>query len=180
MPDPAPGRDEDPRERDRLLRERVLALLDGGTAHLRARDVLAKFPVRRAGEILPGLAHSAWQLLEHLRIAQRDILDFAEDRDYRELAWPADYWPKAPAPPTATAFRGSASAFLADLKRCQRLVRDRSIDLLAELPNGSGALWLQQVFLVASHNAYHLGQLLQVRRALEASEDPDPEPRGKR
>lgn len=156
------------RQRDRVLRQRVLALLDGGNARATARDVLARFPARRCGERPPGFAHSAWQLLEHLRIAQADILAFCTERDYRQPAWPADYWPPEPAPPSTAAFGQSAKAFLADLRRCQAIVRDRGTDLLGPLPHQADVTWLQELLLVANHNAWHLGQLMLLRRVLEA------------
>lgn len=149
------------------LRSHVLALLDGGGAHPRARDVLRGFPRRHAGERPAGLAHSAWELLEHLRIAQHDILRYGLDPEYRSPEWPQAYWPKSPKPPNAAAWDRSAKAFLADLRACQRIARDRRIDLLASLPHAKGVSWLQELILVADHNAWHLGQLMQLRRALE-------------
>jgi hypothetical protein len=153
---------------DAILRRQVLTLLDGGRAHARARDVLARFPKRRCGERPPGFAHSAWQLLEHLRIAQRDILDFCMEARHRSPEWPDGYWPKSAAPRNAAAWDASARAFLGDLRACVALVRGRNIDLLADLPHVEGVTWLQELFLVADHNSWHLGQLLQLRRVLEA------------
>jgi hypothetical protein len=151
----------------RALRSHVVALLDGGGAHPRARDVLRGFPRRHAGERPAGLAHSAWELLEHLRIAQHDILRYGLDPRYRSPEWPQGYWPKGPKPPSAAAWNRSAKAFLADLRSCQAIARDRRIDLLAPLPHAKSATWLQEFILVADHNAWHLGQLMQLRRALE-------------
>ncbi|MBI5431476.1 MAG: DinB family protein [Planctomycetes bacterium] len=150
------------------LRAHALAMLDGGGAHARARDVLRGFPRRHADLRLPGFAHSAWELLEHLRIAQRDLLHFGLDPDFRSPKWPRGFWPSTPAPASASAWQASARAFLADLKACQRLARDRHVDLLAPLAHSPDTTWFFQLMLVADHNAYHLGQLMQLRRALES------------
>ncbi len=157
---------------DRHLRHLVLTLLDGGKAHARASAVLERFPVQSAGRRLPGCAHSAWELLEHLRIAQRDILEYCTDPDYAAPQWPAGYWPPSPTPRTAAAFRASARAFLADLAECTRIVKNRRRDLFADLPNVPGVTWLQELFLIANHNSYHLGQLLLLRRMLAAAAPP--------
>jgi hypothetical protein len=153
---------------DAALRAHVVAVLDGGGAHARAREVLRGFPRRDVGVRLPGFAHSAWELLEHLRIAQNDILFFGLEPGYRSPKWPQGYWPKRPEPPSSAAWGDCARAFVADLRACQRIARDRQIDLLAPIPHASDATWLQELLLVADHNAYHLGQLMQLRRGLEA------------
>lgn len=153
---------------DPAVRAHVLAVLDGGGAHARAGEVLRDFPRREAGRRLPGFAHSAWELLEHLRIAQNDILRFGLEPRYRSPKWPRGYWPKHPEPPNPAAWPDSSRAFLADLRACQRIARDRRIDLLAPLVHAPDATWLHELLLVADHNAYHLGQLMQLRRALES------------
>ena len=150
------------------LRQTVLVLLDGGRAHLRARDVLKGFPQRLRGARPPGFPHSPWQLLEHLRIAQHDILRFCVDPKHRSPKWPAGYWPEQSSPRDDAAWQRSARSFLADLRACARVARDRRVDLLAPLAHTDGVSWLQQLFLVADHNAYHLGQLMQLRRVLAA------------
>jgi len=152
---------------EQALRRQVLFLLDGGRAHLRARTVLAAFPRKLCGVRPPGFLHSGWQLLEHLRIAQADLLAFCKDPKHRSPKWPEGYWPKA-APRTPAAWQSSARAFLADLGTCLRVVRDRRVDLLASLPHTDGVSWLQELFLVATHNSYHLGQLMQLAHVLEA------------
>jgi hypothetical protein len=149
------------------LRETVLLLLDGGRAHARARDVLKGFPRRGRGARPPGFAHSGWQLLEHLRIAQHDILRYCLDAKHRSPKWPEGFWPRRPEPADAAAWQRSARSFLAGLRECQRIVRDRRIDLVAPLPH-IGVSWLHELLLIADHNAWHLGQLMQLRRALEA------------
>jgi hypothetical protein len=149
------------------LRQHVLNLLDGGRAHMRAREVLAGFPARKRGARPRGFQHSAWQLLEHLRLAQRDILQYCRDKEHESPAWPEGFWPKASAPPDGKAWDRSARAFLADLRSCQRVAKERRTDLLAEIPH-AGVSWLHELLLIADHNSWHLGQLLQLRRALEA------------
>jgi hypothetical protein len=153
---------------DRALRDEVLALLDGGRAHARAADVLKGFPRARAGERLRGFAHSAWELLEHLRIAQRDILRYGLEPGHRSPPWPRGFWPRKPAPPDPRAWTRSSRAFLSDLQACGRIARDRGIDLLAPIAHAGGTNWLHGLCLIADHNAYHLGQLMLLRRALEA------------
>lgn len=150
------------------LRTHVLALLDGGGAHPRAAEVLRAFPRRDLGVRQPGFAHSAWELLEHLRIAQNDILRFGLEPRYRSPKWPQGYWPEHSGPPSPRAWGSSARSFLEDLRACRRIARNRRIDLLAPLPHAPEATWLQELQLVADHNAWHLGQLMQLRRAVEA------------
>ena len=147
------------------LRQHVQTLLDGGRAHMRAREVLAGFPVKKRGARPRGFQHSAWQLLEHLRIAQRDILQYCRDKDHESPPWPEGFWPKTPAPPDGKAWDRSVRAFLADLRSCQREAKNRK-DLLAAIPH-AGVSWLHELLLIADHNAWHLGQVLQLRRALE-------------
>jgi hypothetical protein len=154
---------------DAELRSQIATLLDGGAAHARASDILRGFPRARLGERLPGFTHSAWELLEHLRIAQKDILRFCLEPRYRSPAWPKGYWPKQPAPPNAQAWTRSSRSFLADLRTCLRIARDRRTDLLAPFPHSPDATWLYELCLVADHNAYHLGQLMLLRRALESA-----------
>ncbi|MCE9592604.1 MAG: DinB family protein [Planctomycetes bacterium] len=153
---------------DSALRAHVLAILDGGGAHARAREVLRGFPWRKVGVRAPGFAHSAWELLEHLRIGQNDIVRFGLEPRYRSPKWPSGYWPKSPEPPSRSAWSDSARSFLADLGACRRIARDRRVDLLAPIAHSPDATWLYELLLVADHNAYHLGQLMQLRRALEA------------
>lgn len=150
------------------LRQHVVTLLDGGKAHARAGDVLATFPADRCGERPRGAQHSGWQLLEHLRIAQRDILEYARKPDWVSPPWPEGYWPESPKPPSAAAWAKSSKSFLADLRAGVRVARDPGIDLLADIPH-CGVSWLRELLLVADHNAWHLGQLVQLQRQLEST-----------
>jgi hypothetical protein len=112
--------------------------------------------------------YSAWQLLEHLRIAQHDILDFCRNPHYTEMKWPDDYWPSSPTPPSARAWNESIRQFRADRDGLRELALDRSIDLNAKIPHGSGQTYLREIVLVADHTAYHVGELVLLRRLLGA------------
>ncbi len=149
------------------LRDEVALLLDGGKAHARAKDVLAAFPAERCGERPRGQQHSAWQLLEHARIAQRDLLEYGRNAGWVSPPFPDGYWPKAAKPPDATAWAKCQKAFLADLRACLRIARDPGVDLLAPIPH-CGVNWLRELLIVADHNAWHLAQILQLQRRLEA------------
>jgi hypothetical protein len=149
-----------------LLREHVLELLSGGHAHVSFDEVVANLPAKLQGEKPAGLPHSAWMLLEHMRIAQWDILDFSRNPNYRMLKWPEDYWPKDSAPPSSTAWEKSVESFQHDLGAMKELVRNPDTDLFAPIAWGEGQTILREALLVADHNSHHLGQLIDVRRLL--------------
>lgn len=151
---------------DQALRKHVVALLDGGQAYATFDDIVGVFPARQRGEIPKGLPHSAWMLLEHMRIAQWDILDFSRNPKYKAMKWPDDYWPKAPAPPNVVAWDKSVKSFHEDLDAMKALVTDPKTDLFAKLSWGEGQTVLREALLVADHNSHHLGQLIDVRRLL--------------
>ena len=151
---------------DQALRKHVLALLDGGQAYTTFDDIVADFPAQQRGEIPKGLPHSAWMLLEHMRIAQWDILDFSRNPKYESMKWPDDYWPKTPAPPNAAAWDKGVKSFHDDLDAMKKLVSDPTTDLFAKIPWGEGQTVLREALLVADHNAHHLGQLIDMRRLL--------------
>jgi hypothetical protein len=129
---------------------------------------VANLPVDARGRTPAGLPYSPWQLLEHLRIAQHDILDFCRNPDYRELSWPDDYWPAAAAPPFAAAWDESIRQFREDRAALQALARDSAVDLGARIPHGTGQTYLRELLLAADHAAYHVGELIVVRRLLGA------------
>ena len=160
-------------DRDALLREHVLYLLRGGGAHLDIEKAIADIPAESRGKRPDGIPHSPWRLLEHLRICQWDILEYSRDPDHVSPEFPGGYWPDGDAPPDEAAWDKSVEAFRADLQAMQDLVADPDVDLLEEIPHGlPGHTILREALLVADHNAYHLGQLVIVRRALGAwSED---------
>jgi len=153
---------------DKALRDHLLYLLRGEGAHVGIDKTLAGLPPDLRGKQAPGLPHTIWQLLEHLRLAQWDILEFSRDRGHVSPAWPEGYWPESAAPPDDAAWERSIEAFQKDLKAMQDLVADPATDLYAKIPWGDGQTILREALLVADHNAYHLGQIVSVRQALGA------------
>lgn len=136
-------------------------------AHLTFDEAVTGFPAELRGRKPDGAPHTPWQLLEHLRIAQWDILDFSRNPKYQEMKWPEDYWPKTAAPPDAEAWDKSVEQFRQDLDTLVDLISDPAADLTARLPHGSGQTLLREALLVADHNSYHLGQLVYARKTLE-------------
>ena len=157
-----------PRNLDRALREHLVNLLDSRGAHVSTEHVLGDFPAELRGVRPEGLPFTAWRLLEHLRIAQWDILEFSRDAQHVSPEFPKGYWPDSDAPPDAAAWDRSIQAFQADLRAMMRLVKNRSTDLTARIRHGDGQTILREALLVADHNAYHLGQLVMLRRLLGA------------
>lgn len=153
---------------DRSLRKHLLELLDGGQAHATFDQVVDDFPAKLRGEVPKGLPHSPWMLLDHMRAAQWDILEFSRNPKYKALKWPDDYWPKDPAPPKTDAWQKCVKSFRDDLAALKKLVSDPKTDLFAKIPWGDGQTILREAMLAADHNAYHLGQLLDLRRLLGA------------
>ena len=153
-------------DRDALLRQHLLELLAGGHAHATFDAAVKNLPVPLRGKRPRGAEHSPWEVLEHLRIAQWDILEFSRDARHRSPAWPSGYWPATPAPPGKNAWDKSVRAFRHDLKTLRELVANPSTDLYARIPHGDGQTLLREILLVADHNAYHLGELVLVRRLL--------------
>lgn len=150
------------------LREQLAHVLDWEEAHAGFGAAVANLPPALRGKAPAGLPYSPWQLLEHMRITQADILEFCRSPRYTEKAWPKDYWPAEAEPPSAKAWDESIAAYRRDCEAMAALARDDSVDLLAKVPNGSGQTFLREVLLVADHNAYHLGELIVVRRLLGA------------
>ncbi len=155
-------------DRDALLRQHLLNLLTGGNAHADFETAIGDIAPAPRGKRPKGAAHSLWEVLEHMRIAQWDILEFSRDPAHRSPDWPGGYWPATPAPPNATAWDKSVRAFRRDLKAMCALVADPSTDLHARIPHGDGQTILREALLVADHNSYHLGELIVVRRLLGA------------
>lgn len=151
---------------DKEIREHVSKVLDWGDAHADFEAVLDGIPPAQRGVQPDGLPYSAWQLLEHLRLAQLDIYDFCVNAKYTQMKWPDDYWPKSPEPPSDAAWDKSLEGYRRDLEKLQALAMDTSIDLTARIPHGEGQTYLRELLLVADHTAYHLGQLVLVRRLL--------------
>jgi uncharacterized damage-inducible protein DinB len=151
---------------DASFRDHLRRLLDWEEARAGFDAAVADVPSHMRGTVPPGLSHSLWQLVEHIRIAQHDILDFCRNALYEEMTWPDDYWPRGPAPPSDTAWQKSLSGVRADRAALQELAGDRSLDLTARIPHGSGQTYLRELLLVADHTAYHVGQIVAVRQLL--------------
>ena len=150
------------------LRKHVIYLLNEGGAHVTFDAAVARFPAAARGKKPKGAPHTAWQLVEHMRIAQWDILEFSRNAAHVSPKFPEGYWPKSEAPPTDRAWNESLRRFRADLEAMAALVSDPKTDLLARIPHGNGQTILREALLVADHNAYHLGQLVILRRLLGA------------
>ena len=149
---------------DKALREHLLELVKGGGAHAKFDDAVADLPDDLRGKKVEGLPYTFWMVLEHMRIAQWDILDFSVNPKYKAMKWPDGYWPKTEAPPSAAAWNNSIKEFKKDLKAMQDLVANPKTDLYAKILWGEGQTVLREALLVADHNAYHLGQLVTLRR----------------
>jgi len=156
-----------PKQETVSLRKTLAELLRMKGAHLSLHDAVSDFPPALRGAKPAGAPHTAWQLLEHMRLAQEDILDFSRNPKYKERTFPDDYWPATEAPPNEQAWGKSIETFDDDLKQLQELVADTKHDLLAIIPHGTGQTLLREALLVADHNAYHLGQLMFLRKILE-------------
>lgn len=150
---------------DQALREHLRKLLDWEDAHISFDQAVEGVDPKNRGEVPAGHAHSLWQLLEHLRRCQFDILDFCRNPKYEERSMD-EYWPPTVAPPTDGAWLESVAAFRADREEMKKLAIDSGIDLFARIPHGSGQTYLRELILVADHNAYHVGQFVTARRAL--------------
>jgi hypothetical protein len=151
------------------LREQLSRLLNWTDAHVGFDAAVADIPADLRGRQPPGVPYSPWQLLEHLRLAQHDILDFCVNANYKELLkWPDDYWPSSPLPTSPAAWDESINQFRRDRKALQELAADPTVDLTARIPHGQGQTFLRELVLVADHSAYHVGQLVLVRRLLGA------------
>jgi len=150
------------------LRKHLVYLLGDGGAHVNFDAAISRFPAVQRGARIAGAPHTAWQLLEHLRIAQWDILEFSRNPMHVSPKFPDGYWPRTDAPPTTRAWNESVRAFRRDLRAMIRLVSNPKIDLIAPIPHGDGQAILREALLVADHNAYHIGQLVLLRRLLDA------------
>src|SRR5271166_2748594 len=155
-------------DRDACLREHLVELLTGGHAHATFDAAVKNLPASLQGKRPKGAEHSPWQLLEHLRIAQWDILDFSRNPEYKTKEWPKEYWPETAALHDPKAWDESVEAFHGDLKAMCDLVEDEKTDLFAKIPHGDGQTILREALLLADHNAYHLGELVLLRRLLGA------------
>lgn len=158
---------DDDATRTRALRDHALELLAGGHAHVGFDRAVDGWPEALRGASAEGLPYTAWQLLEHLRIAQRDIVDYSRSPDHVSPPWPEGYWPPSATPPDPTAWEASVAAFRAELEAMKALMADPERDLLVPFPwSDKGHTLLREALLLADHNAYHVGQLVVLRRVL--------------
>jgi uncharacterized damage-inducible protein DinB len=150
------------------LRPQLAAFIDFGEAHVTCEAALAELDHSLQGTRAAGLPHSPWELLEHMRITQHDILEFCVSSKYEEMKWPDDYWPKSAAPPAADSWKTSAASLRKDRDALRELATNSRIDLSAKIPHGDGQTYLRELLLAQDHLSYHTGQLVLVRRALGA------------
>ena len=150
------------------MRQQLAAALDWGQAHADFDRAVDRFPVALRGRRVRGVPYSPWQILEHLRLAQEDLLDFATNPRYAPKAWPQEYWPTDPEPPTARAWNASIAMFRKDRRALKRLATNERIRLDARIPHGSGQTYLREILLAIDHTAYHVGELVVLRRLLGA------------
>jgi hypothetical protein len=155
-------------DNDAALREQLYQLLTGAHAHVDVLSALKGFPPELYGKKPPHAAHSGWELLEHMRIALRDLWDFSTNPEYVEMKWPDDYWPATAAPPSVEAWHESVRAIKEDLKQFGELVKNPESNLYARIPWGKDQTLLREVLLAADHNSYHTGELVYLRRLLGA------------
>jgi len=146
------------------LREHLLELLSGGNAHINFEDSCGGFPAERCGQRIQDLPYTAWQVLEHMRIAQWDILEFCRDKDHASPKWPEGYWPRPDETGNAKLWQETVAKFRGDLKQMKDLVAEPSTDLFAKIAHGNGQTILREALLIADHNAYHLGVLVVMGR----------------
>ena len=151
---------------DKAFRAQLVKLLDFREAHVDFDKAVQGIPLQLRGKLPQGVEHSLWQLVEHLRIAQADILEFCQTAKYKEKKWPDDYWPKALGPRNAAAWTKAIASYRRDRQALQRLAANPKIALLATIPHGTGQTYLREILLVADHNAYHIGQIVALRRRL--------------
>jgi len=153
---------------EQSLRDHLVYVLRGEGAHITFEDFVADFPVKLCGEQIEGLPYTAWQVLEHMRIAQWDILEFSRDAKHVSPKWPEGYWPPQDETGNAELWQETVSKFRSDLKQMQEIVADSATGLLAQIPHGSGQTILREALLIADHNSYHLGALVVMGRILTA------------
>ena len=153
---------------EQQIRKQIAKLLDWGDAHADFRTAVEDFPDDLRGEVPSGFSRSAWELLEHMRIALWDIVEFTKDARHKSPPWPDGYWPPLRTPPQEEAWQQSVRSFVDLVEEMRGLILDRHRPLLEPLPRGQGQTLMREALLVADHNSYHLGQLVQLRKALKA------------
>ena len=152
---------------DQSLREQLISLLDGGNAHVSFDDFIKRFPVDKCGQGVGGLPYTAWQVLEHMRIAQWDILEFSRNAEHVSPKWPKGYWPEEGQTGSNELWEQTVAQFRSDLKAFQDLLSDPANDLFAPIPHGTGQTILREALVLADHNSNHLGTLITIARILQ-------------
>jgi hypothetical protein len=155
-------------EKDDSVRKHVLYLLRDGGAHMSFDDFVGSFPADLCNRKIDGLPYTAWQVLEHMRLAQWDILEFSRDASHVSPEFPKGYWPEPEEPGTPALWQKTIDEFQNDLKQMEALVEDPSTDLYAKIPHGDGQTILREALLIADHNAYHLGALAVMARIVKS------------
>ena len=153
---------------DQALREQLISLLDGGNAHISFDEFVKDFPVEHCGRQIDGLPYTAWQVLEHMRVAQWDILEFSRNANHVSPKWPKGYWPDPDEAGSVDLWSETTNKFRNDLKEMQDLVSDPANDLFAKIPHGTGQTLLREALLLADHNSNHLGALILMSRILRS------------
>jgi hypothetical protein len=153
-------------DKDRIVREHLLKLLRGGEAHADFDSAIEDFPLEKINERIPGIPYSAWDVVEHIRIAQWDILEFSRNPNHVSPSWPEGYWPPKDAKASKQQWQQSIAQILSDREEMEQIVEDQTKDLYAPIPHGDGQTLLREALLVADHNAYHLGVLVALKRIL--------------
>ena len=154
-------------DNDQALREQLISLLDGGNAHVSFDEFARDFPAEKCGDRIEGLPYTAWQVLEHMRIAQWDILEFSRNANHVSPKWPKGYWPDDKQSGSPELWSETVEKFQADLETFEDLVRDESTDLFARIPHGTGQTILREALVLADHNSNHLGALIAMSRILK-------------
>ena len=151
---------------EKIIREQLLALLEAKNAHVTFEDSIAGFPVEHINSKAPGIPYSTWELIEHMRITQYDILDFIKNPGYQEMKWPEGYWPEKEAKATKEQWKRSIQQFLNDLEALKEIVRNPETDFTGPLPHAPKYNIFREILVVADHNSYHTGQIVILRRSL--------------
>jgi hypothetical protein len=152
---------------DRVVREQLLFLLLGGNAHMTFDQAVADFPMERINSLPPNVSYTPWHLLEHIRIAQWDILEFSRDPDHVSPRWPEGYWPPPDEQADEVKWEKTISDIRADLRALQDMVEDSGTDLYVPLRHAPGYTMLREIMLVADHNAYHIGEFAVLRQTMD-------------
>jgi hypothetical protein len=151
---------------DTALRQQLVKLLAWGDAHATHDKAVKNVPEEYRSRVPQGLPYSPWMVVDHLTRTQFDILDFCRNPNYAQPRWPEEYWPPTAEPPSATDWDESISKFRTDRAELQQLAADPSVDLTAKIPWGDGQTYLREIVLAADHAAYHVGELIVIRRLL--------------